>query len=93
MTNKAVTFDLHTHHDRCGHAMGSLRDYIKRAMSQGLDIIGLSDHAPFFGVDVDHYKPWVAMAKSEFANYIAEAIRLRNEYRDRKRSAPLRAML
>lgn len=76
-------FDLHTHHDRCGHAVGSLREMIEAAIDAGLDTIGVSDHSPFFGEPVDHFKPWVAMAKSEFPRYIAEALALRDEFRDR----------
>lgn len=30
-----TTFDLHTHHDRCGHARGIIRDYIEAAIDRG----------------------------------------------------------
>ncbi|PRY41801.1 histidinol-phosphatase [Umezawaea tangerina] len=76
-------FDLHTHHERCGHAVGSLREMVEAAIEAGLDTIGVSDHSPFFGRPEDHYKPWVAMAKSEFPRYLAEAAALRDEFRDR----------
>lgn len=78
-------FDLHTHHERCGHAQGTLRDYVLRAIDAGLDTLGLSDHTPFFGEPEDHHRPWVAMAKSEFPRYVAEARRLREEFADRIR--------
>ncbi|GAB2640054.1 histidinol-phosphatase [Nocardia goodfellowii] len=76
-------FDLHTHHNRCGHAEGTLREMVEAAIEAGLDTIGLSDHSPFFAEPVDHFKTWVAMAKSEFPKYVAEAIALRAEYRER----------
>ncbi|MFI7110331.1 histidinol-phosphatase [Nonomuraea sp. NPDC050227] len=76
-------FDLHTHHDRCGHASGGLREYLDAAIDNGLHIIGLSDHSPFFCEPEEHHKPGVAMAKDEFPRYIAEAMRLREEYRGR----------
>ncbi|MGH8794759.1 MAG: histidinol-phosphatase [Stackebrandtia sp.] len=78
-------FDLHTHHDRCGHARGGLRDYVEAALRAGLDTLGFSDHSPFFAEPVDHVKPWVAMAVGEFPSYVEEAIRLREEYRGRIR--------
>lgn len=78
-----MRFDLHTHHERCGHARGDLRAYVEAAMGRGLDVLGLSDHSPFLGEAEDHYKPWVAMAKSDFPGYIDEAARLRDEYRGR----------
>ncbi|MGW4790865.1 histidinol-phosphatase [Nonomuraea sp. NPDC004297] len=78
-----MKFDLHTHHDRCGHARGSIRDYIDAALEQGLRTIGLSDHSPFFADLADHPLPGVAMAKSEFERYLGEAYRLRSEYAGR----------
>jgi histidinol-phosphatase (PHP family) len=75
-------FDLHTHHDRCGHARGTLRDYVRAAIDSGLHTIGFSDHTPFFAEDGDAHKPWVAMSRAEFPRYINEAMRLREEYRN-----------
>lgn len=78
-----MKFDLHTHHNRCGHARGSIRDYIEAALSRGLQVIGISDHSPYFGEKADHAQPRIAMAKSEFPNYVAEVLRLKEEYRGR----------
>jgi histidinol-phosphatase (PHP family) len=78
-----MAFDLHTHHSRCGHARGGLREYVEAAIKAGLDVIGFSDHSPFFAEPEDHHLPCVAMPKSEFANYLAEAAALREEYRGR----------
>jgi histidinol-phosphatase (PHP family) len=77
-----MKFDFHTHHYRCGHAAGEIRDYIEAAIARGMTYIGISDHSPFFGADVDQLRPGIAMAKSEFPNYIAEVLRLKEEYRD-----------
>lgn len=38
--------DLHNHTTLCNHATGSTEDYIKKAISLGIDIYGFSDHAP-----------------------------------------------
>lgn len=78
-----MKFDLHTHHDRCGHARGGIREYIEAAVSRGLRIIGISDHSPYFGETVDQAHPLIAMAKSEFPRYVEEVLRLKEEYKDR----------
>jgi histidinol-phosphatase (PHP family) len=78
-----MRFDFHTHHYRCGHASGEIRDYIEAAISGGLTYIGISDHSPFFGEDVDQFKPGIAMAKSEFPVYVAEVLQLKEAYRDK----------
>jgi histidinol-phosphatase (PHP family) len=76
-------FDLHTHHDRCGHAKGVIRDYIESAVKQGLKVIGISDHSPYFGSEKDQEQPGIAMAKSEFPRYVAEVLSLKEEYKDK----------
>ncbi|WP_159774073.1 histidinol-phosphatase [Streptomyces sp. HM190] len=72
--------DLHTHHERCGHATGSLRDYVTAALDMGVKVLGLSDHTPMFAEEADHALPPVAMPKSEFPSYIAEALALKEEF-------------
>lgn len=76
-----MKFDLHTHHDRCGHARGVIRDYIEAAIRGGLDVIGISDHSPYFGSPEDRPEPGIAMARSEFPRYIEEVLKLKEEYR------------
>jgi histidinol-phosphatase (PHP family) len=78
-----MKFDFHTHHDRCGHAVGHIRDYIESAMDKGLSMIGISDHSPYFGNPIDHPQPGIAMAKSEFPAYIKEVLSLKEEYKNR----------
>jgi histidinol-phosphatase (PHP family) len=75
--------DYHTHHERCGHADGSLKDMIEAALKLGMRHIGLSDHSPLFFEEADHQNPKATMAKSEFPNYVAEMVRLKEEYRGR----------
>jgi histidinol-phosphatase (PHP family) len=76
-----MKFDLHTHHYRCGHAEGEIRDYIESAIAGGLVAIGISDHSPYFGSSEEHAQPLIAMAKSEFPKYVAEILRLKEEYK------------
>lgn len=75
-----MKFDLHTHHFRCGHADGTIRDYIEAGIAAGLDVIGISDHTPYFGSPSEQAFPKIAMAKSELANYVEEVLSLKKEY-------------
>ncbi|SEO19945.1 histidinol-phosphatase [Paenibacillus sp. OV219] len=75
-----MKFDLHTHHFRCGHADGNIEDYIKAGIREGLGVIGISDHSPYFGSKLDHENPGITMAKSEFAQYVDEVLRLKEKY-------------
>jgi histidinol-phosphatase (PHP family) len=69
--------DLHTHHDRCGHAEGSLADVTRWAAARGFDVLGVSDHAPLFAHPEDHPKPGTQMARSDWDGYLHEASALR----------------
>ncbi len=75
-----MKFDLHTHHYRCGHAVGDIRDYIEAGIGAGLQVIGISDHTPYFGFDEDQAFPNTAMAKSQFGDYVQEVLNLKKEY-------------
>lgn len=75
-----MKFDLHTHHFRCGHADGNIRDYVEAGIAAGLSVIGISDHTPYFGNPEEHPFPHIAMAKREFANYVEEVLKLKQEY-------------
>ncbi|WP_273124306.1 histidinol-phosphatase [Bacillus weihaiensis] len=82
-STNSVKFDLHTHHERCGHALGTIEDYVKQAIDFGLDYIGISDHSPYFYSDEDHLYPTISMKKSEFHAYIEEVLRLKEAYKDK----------
>lgn len=78
-----MKFDLHTHHIRCGHAEGCIEDYILAAIEAGLQAIGISDHSPYFAHPDEQPHPGIAMARSEFARYVDEVLRLKEVYKDR----------
>jgi histidinol-phosphatase (PHP family) len=78
-----MKFDLHTHHERCGHAIGTIREYIEYAYKQGLQVIGISDHSPYFAHVDDHPQPHITMAKSDFPYYVEEVLRLKKEFADK----------
>lgn len=64
--------DLHVHTARCGHATGSIQDYIDIARQRGLTEIGFSDHLPL----VDRDLPGLAMKSSDLGGYVGELGRL-----------------
>ncbi|WP_274652432.1 histidinol-phosphatase [Paenibacillus humicola] len=78
-----MKFDLHTHHFRCGHADDTIEAYIQAAIKEGIGVIGISDHSPYFANEDDHPLPGNAMAKSEFAHYVDEVLRLKAKYEGR----------
>jgi histidinol-phosphatase (PHP family) len=72
--------DLHTHHDRCGHAAGTLADYVAAGHARGLAVLGVSDHAPLWAHPDDHPAPRMHMARSAFGAYVAEARALQADH-------------
>lgn len=73
--------DYHTHHHRCGHAEGELRDVIQAAVGRELAAIGLSDHAPLLHLAREDWPfPNIAMPKEEFPHYAAEMADLKREF-------------
>ncbi|WP_339318087.1 histidinol-phosphatase HisJ [Paenibacillus sp. FSL R10-2734] len=73
--------DYHTHHERCGHAVGKLEEYVKRGIELGLQQLGLSDHLPLIHVDPASYYPEMAMPMSELPRYVEECLALKERYR------------
>jgi histidinol-phosphatase (PHP family) len=81
--HSTIKFDLHTHHDRCGHARGKIRDYIEAAIERELHVIGIADHSPYFSSDEDQLHPKISMPKSMFPVYVNEVLELKETYRDK----------
>ena len=76
--------DYHTHHARCGHAEGSLEEYVLKAIDLGFAQIGLSDHMPLIHLDPDEYPfKGMAMPAAELPSYVDEAFALKTKYKDR----------
>ncbi|MGR6541344.1 histidinol-phosphatase HisJ [Paenibacillus tundrae] len=76
-----MRIDYHTHHERCGHAVGKLEEYVKRGIDIGLSQIGLSDHMPLLHVDPANYYPEMAMPMDELPRYVEECFSLKEKYR------------
>ncbi|MCL6603961.1 MAG: histidinol-phosphatase HisJ [Paenibacillus sp.] len=73
--------DYHTHHERCGHAIGKLEEYVQRGIELGLEQLGLSDHLPLIHVDPAAYYPEMAMPLAELPRYVEECLMLKERYR------------
>lgn len=78
-----MLIDYHTHHERCGHAVGTLEQYVLRGIELGLGQLGLSDHMPLIHVDPARYYPEMAMPMDELPRYVEEVLALKQKYRDR----------
>lgn len=76
-----MQIDYHTHHARCGHAVGSLEEYIQRGIEIGLQQIGLSDHMPLIHVNPATYYPEMAMPMEELPRYVEECFLLKEKYK------------
>lgn len=75
-----MKFDYHTHHNRCGHATGSIEDYVLSAIEHNLDYIGIADHSPHFYHIEDYPFKHKAMAKSQFPEYVNEVLQLQKKF-------------
>ena len=83
--NEMILEDMHTHSERCHHAVGTLEDYIKKAIEIGLKTIGFSDHFPYeFLKKIDRI-PFgeYAMTLDEIEDYLSTAERLREKYKEK----------
>ncbi|MBI4978968.1 MAG: histidinol-phosphatase [Spirochaetes bacterium] len=60
--------NYHTHTARCKHASGSVADYAKNAVKNGIAVLGISDHTPL----PDGRWLNVRMHMDDLAGYIAE---------------------
>ncbi|HAX72612.1 MAG TPA: hippurate hydrolase [Firmicutes bacterium] len=67
--------NYHTHHNRCGHAKGTVEDYVKEAVNQGYDEIGMSCHVPYENFPEMLYR----MKYSEMEAYLTD---IKNAQRD-----------
>jgi histidinol-phosphatase (PHP family) len=67
--------NYHTHNYRCNHAEGSIEDYIQEAINAGFDEIGISDHLPHPGKNIDNTYRMKYEELSEYFNEIDETIK------------------
>ena len=73
--------NYHTHTFRCHHASGNEREYIEKAIAEGLKILGFSDHVPM--PFPDGHQSGFRVRIEELEDYVRTLEALREEYRDR----------
>ena len=71
----------HNHTNRCHHAKGCDEEYILKAISEGVKVLGFSDHAPY--IYSDGYVSYYKMTPSEAGEYFSSLGALREKYRDK----------
>lgn len=76
-----MLIDYHTHHERCGHAVGTLEEYVRQGIRIGLKQLGLSDHLPLIHVNPAEYYPEMAMPLEELPRYVEECLELKERYK------------
>lgn len=72
--------NYHTHTSRCGHARGTDREYVERAIEAGFDVLGFSDHCPW--VFSDGYVSGIRMRDTDVDGYFSSLTDLKKEYAD-----------
>ena len=73
--------NYHTHTPLCRHAWGSEEEYIQKAIKEGLEILGFSDHAPHVFATEDFDSP-ARMNISQIGQYFETLLALREKYKD-----------
>lgn len=80
--------DWHTHNSLCKHAIGSIEDYVRKAIELDLDVIGISDHFPYEylvskipSLDQIPYERY-AMTLNDVDGYISKLEQLREKYQN-----------
>ena len=74
--------NYHSHTYRCGHAVGTEREYVEAAVAAGLRTLGISDHSPQ-PVPEDFDDSGVRMNLRDLEDYAGTVMRLKEEYKDR----------
>lgn len=77
--------NYHTHTSRCRHASGSLADYCREAVANGVRILGFSDHCPH----PDGLWQSVRMDYAELDDYFRDIRQVREEFPQLKIHAAL----
>jgi histidinol-phosphatase (PHP family) len=70
--------DLHVHTARCGHATGSIEEYVAAARARDITTMAFSDHLPLLDGPQSDY----AMCWDELDEYVAEVLALASAHAD-----------
>lgn len=75
-----MKYNYHTHTYRCGHAVGTIEEYILRSISCGVTHLGFSDHFPH--ICTEGYESNYRIPFKEGKKYFAEINSLREKYKN-----------
>ena len=70
--------NYHAHTTRCGHATGTEREYIEKAIEGGYKAFGFSDHTPY--PFTNGYTSHIRMKMQELEDYCSTILQLKEEY-------------
>lgn len=70
-----VDYHIHTH--LCGHAEGSMEEYVRAALDKGFSRIGFADHLPMLFKNDPSY----SMSEEQLPLYVDSVLELRERYR------------
>lgn len=73
--------NYHTHTYRCNHAKGEDREYVERAIANGIKVLGFSDHSPMI-YDTPGYHSGFRMELSQAEEYCRAISDLKEEYKN-----------
>lgn len=79
-----VLEDWHTHNELCHHAIGTIEDYVNKAIELKLKTIGISDHFPYeFLKNIERipHKEY-AITVPEIENYLSTTEKLKEKYKE-----------
>ena len=79
--NTKMYANYHAHTRRCGHAVGTEREYVERAIEGGYRIFGFSDHTPQI-YESDYYPVNQKMRPEQLEDYVTTILQLRDEYKN-----------
>lgn len=72
--------DYHNHTERCGHASGSMTEYVERAIEVGLAEIGFTDHLHLYFLPPAERDPSLAMREEQLPEYVESVLELRSRF-------------
>jgi len=75
--------DYHTHTPRCNHAVGSLDEYISKAIELKFDEYGVNDHATMVWLPEESRQRNLGMQPEELPDYINDVKAAREKYADK----------
>ena len=75
--DKTIRVDLHNHTTLCNHAVGTMEEYVKKAIEKNIDVFGFSEHAPM------PFDPKYRMDLSSKSFYENEVKSLKEKYKDK----------